>query len=221
MRSTTPRRETAAAVLATTAAIVAAAFGLVGCAPEPEPEPEPLSVTEAGSVYLEAVCPVNDAWDAADLQIDLLRIELARGGDDASGFADAMVAVSRASGAAARELDAAEQSWPDAASEEIAAVRKTLAQDRRQAARVAKLPADEAVAYAWQGGDAIGETALAARRALGLPDDGEAACAQWRAAASESGKSESEASGSAAAPSAEPGTEDSDAAASESEEDGS
>ncbi|WP_024356367.1 hypothetical protein [Leucobacter chironomi] len=159
--------------------------GLAGCAaPEPPPEPEVLSATKAGGVYLDAVCPVNAAWDDADAELDRLRIAVARGGDvqiDTARFATAMERVAEASAEAGEQLDTEQQSWPAVAEAPVASVRKTLQADRKQAASVAKLDAAEAVAYAWQGAAESGEAAAAARAALGLPDDPEAACAQWEA----------------------------------------
>ncbi|WP_336651284.1 MULTISPECIES: hypothetical protein [unclassified Leucobacter] len=163
--------------------------GLVGCAsPEPAPAPEVLSATKAGGVYLDAVCPVNAAWDEADVELDKLRIAVARGGDakiDTTRFAAAMGRVAEVSAEAGQQLDTEQQSWPAAAEAPVAEVRKTLQADRKQAVSVAKLDAVAAVGYVWQGAAESGEAAAAARAALGLPADPEAACAQWQAQQSE------------------------------------
>ena len=154
---------------------------LPACA-APEPAPEVLSASRAGGLYLDAVCPVNAAWDRADAELDRLRIAAARGepgAADAARFADAMRAVARASERAAARLAPEDRAWPEHAADEIAAVRETLRADAEQAAEVAGLPAPEAVSRPWEGGDAAGAAAAEARDALGLPADGEAACGQW------------------------------------------
>lgn len=160
------------------------AGGIAGCAPqsEPAPEPEVLSVTTAGGVYLDAVCPVNAAWDEVDVELDRLRIAVARGGDeeiDTSRFADAMERVAEASSDAGKRLDTEQQSWPAQAEPAVESVRETLQADRKQALSVAKLDAEEAAAYDWKGAAEAGEAAAEARAALGLPEDPVTACAQW------------------------------------------
>ncbi|MBK0418945.1 hypothetical protein JD276_07845 [Leucobacter sp. CSA1] len=170
------QRSRAAAALVAAATV---ALSLAACAPDPEPEPEVLSVTEAGGVYLEAVCPVNAAWDEADVEIDRLRIGVARGEDfDTAPFAEAMSALADASGEAAEQLDAGDIVWPEEARDEIEEVRVTLVADRKQALAVAELPAEEAAGYMWDG-DAARDAAVAARTVLGLPEDPAAACARW------------------------------------------
>lgn len=157
---------------------------LAGCsgAPEPEPEPEVLSASEAGGVYLDAVCPVNAAWDEADIELDRLRVAVARGDEspiDPGRFSDAMDEVAAASERAAERLDTEQQEWPSRTEAAIEAVRDTLEADRKQARRVAQLDAGDAVGYAWQGAAEAGDAAAEARAALGLPEDPVAACEQW------------------------------------------
>lgn len=171
------------------AAIVIGVIGvlgaaLVGCSGDPEPPPPPqvLSPSEAGAVYLDAVCPVNDAWDAADVELDRLRVALARDGApeiDTRLFAETMDAVAAASERAAERLDTKQQEWPTRTEAAVEDVRETLEDDRTQARRVAELDADEAVDYAWQGAAESASASAAAREALGLPEDPVAACAQW------------------------------------------
>ncbi len=168
------------------AAIGALCCALTGCSGEPEPPPEPevevLSASRAGGVYLDAVCPVNAAWDAADVELDRLRVAVGRGEAaqaDTRLFADAMEAVAAASGRAAEGLDTEQQEWPRSTEAAVEAVRDTLEADRKQAKRVAKLDAGEAVGYAWQGAAESAQAASEARAALGLPEDPVAACAQW------------------------------------------
>lgn len=190
---------------------VAAIAGLmlVGCSGQadseaPEAEPEVLSASEAGGIYLEAVCPVNASWDAADVELERLKLTVSRGDDDTARFAAAMNEVATASKTAVKALDPKTldtegHAWPKAASADIEAVRKTLANDQKQAARVAKLTASEAVNYAWQGADEVGTASSAARESLGLPSDGQSACEQWQEqreaekAAAEKAKAEAEA----------------------------
>ena len=167
----------------------AATLILVGCSGQaapaaPEPEPEVLSASEAGGIYLDAVCPVNAAWDAADLALERLRLIASRGEYDTRRFAVAMDEVAAASKKAARELDPKTldkegHAWPAAASADIAAVRKSLQADHKQAARVAKLTSSDVLGYSWKGAEEVGGAASAAREALALPADGESACAQW------------------------------------------
>lgn len=162
--------------------------GLTGCAEE-VPEPQELTVSEAGAEYLEAVCPVNAAWDDADVALDRLRLEADRAAERDSGdvesvdvadFAQRMRAVAKHSADAAAALTASTTRWPDAAAGSIAEVARTLEDDEGQAARVAKLGAEKALDYRWEGAEDVGSAAASARDALGLPDDADAACAQWR-----------------------------------------
>lgn len=172
-----------------TAFALTASVALTGCSGQlgqtpPAPEPEVLSATEAGGIYLDAVCPVNVAWDEADIELDRLRLTVSRGEADTRRFAAAMEQVGLASKAAAKALDPDTLDgdghvWPASALDEIAEVRATLLDDEKQAADVAKLPAQEATIYSWKGADAVGAAAHAARDALGLPEDGANACAQW------------------------------------------
>lgn len=177
---------------------------LVGCSPQaqdapPTPKPEVLSASEAGGIYLDAVCPVNEAWDEVDVELDRLRLTLSRGEadteradterTDTERFADAMLGVAAASKTAAKQLDPKAQAkaghaWPKDALDEIAEVARTLESDENQANRVAKLTAGKMTDYTWLGAAELGVAASAARESLGLPADGENACAQWRDQAS-------------------------------------
>jgi hypothetical protein len=168
------------------AAIGALCSALTGCSGEaeapPEPEPEVLSASQAGGVYLDAVCPVNAAWDEADVELDRLRIAVGRGDEaqiDTRLFADAMGEVADASERAAERLETKQQEWPRGTETAVEAVRDTLESDRKQARKVAKLDAADAVGYAWLGAEESAAAAAGARTALGLPEDPIAACAQW------------------------------------------
>lgn len=171
-------------------AVAAATLALGGCASEPSAEPvettppEPLTVSKAGTLYLDAVCPLDEAWGEVDVELDRLRIAVGRGDTDTSTFAKAMDRLADASKHASELLDAPGQSWPEEAEDEIAAVRKTIDADEKQAKTVAKMPASQAVNYAWEGAADIGASATAARAVLGLPSDPDAACAQWKTAGS-------------------------------------
>ncbi|PRI10851.1 hypothetical protein B4915_08135 [Leucobacter massiliensis] len=153
---------------------------VLGCSDPEPPPPEVLSVSAAGGAYLDAVCPVNAAWDAADLELDRLRLAAGRGGErlDARPLAEALRGVATASERAAEELDAASRRWPAGTEAAVESVLASLQDDAAQARRVAKLDADELLGYAWQDADVTGEAAAAARAALGLPEDPEAACAE-------------------------------------------
>lgn len=156
---------------------------LAGCAPEPAPREAPqyqLTVTDAGARYLDAVCPVNAAWDAVDVEVDRLRIALARGGEaDARPFADAVRALGAASGAAGESLVDPSLEWPSPARGPVAEVGASLAADAEQAQRAAGLDASAAVGYAWEDAAEAAASAKRARTALGLPDDARLACAGW------------------------------------------
>lgn len=177
-------------------------LGLAGCAPEPQtaPGPEVLSATKAGGLYLDAVCPVNEAWDAADLEIDRLRIAQTREETDTDDFAEAMRAVGEASAEAARRLEPKDRTWPESATDEIAAVRETLRADAKQAAKVAEMPIDDVLDRGWAGAEEVGTAAAAARAALGLPTDPVAACAQWEQQRAEAKAAESHAAEAKAEP---------------------
>lgn len=158
------------------AAAILLLSGCAGGAPE-EPEPEELTVTEAGARYLEAICPVNDTWDAVDLEVDRLRVEVSRGEPgDTDPLAAALKQLERSALAAAKLLDDASVAWPAAAESAVADVRDTLTDDAKQAEKAAKLDGREAVDYSWDGAGDIGAAAAKARAALGLPEDPAAAC---------------------------------------------
>lgn len=157
---------------------VASILVLAGCAADaPEPDPEELTVTEAGARYLAAICPVNSAWDAVDVEVDRLRVELARGeAGSTDPIGSALTKLERKTVAALELLDDATVAWPVAAQDPIAAVRDTLTTDAEQAATVAELSGRDLVAYSWDGAGAISSAAAEARAALGLPEDPAAAC---------------------------------------------
>lgn len=158
--------------------IVAAVATTAGCAPAEPDAPEPLSVTAAGGVYLDAVCPVNTAWDQVDLEVDRLRLGLQRGETNTKGFVASLKKLEAASEKAAKRLAKNESSWPREAEDAIVAVKDTLLSDTTQAARVAKLSAKQAAAHTWKGSDETAQAAAEARASLGLPADPQLACAQ-------------------------------------------
>lgn len=161
--------------------VVLAAFSLTGCAPEPEPEPVVLTVSEAGSAYLGAVCPVNDAWDELDLAVDQLRLSLDAGGSQEVAMERLDVALDRVgkqSLAAAKSLDDPERVWPTGAAKRVREVADTLTADHAVTVKVTKLTPEQAAAFEWPGAAESAETAAAAREALGLPADTELACAE-------------------------------------------
>lgn len=166
--------------------VAAAALALLaatGCAEEPK-EPEALSATAAGGVYLDAVCPVNEAWGRVDVAVDRLRLAVARGEDVTHGedgtrpLSEVMEELAEESERASKALDPTERSWPGASAEPVERVRAGLEADADQAREVAGLDAEEAAAYTWDSGEAA-EAGAAAREALGLPEDADDACAQW------------------------------------------
>lgn len=155
---------------------------LAACAPETAPEPpEALTVSGAGAVYLASVCPTNDAWDLADVEVDRLRLAVARGQTDAdtTAFADAMRAVARADERASARLGSKRQTWPADTEEAIEAVVASLDAERNQAKRVAKFDASEVAEYVWKGAEESSQASAAARAALQLPEDASAACRNW------------------------------------------
>lgn len=147
-----------------------------GCAPEPEPDPVVLTTTEAGSVYLDAVCPVNSAWDEVDLEIDRLRIAVERGEADTTAFASAMTELAEAHTAAAEALQPEDSTWPSGAQDEVTAVQKSLLADSEEALEAAELPAEEATTYSWQGAEQAAASGAAARDVLGITEDPVTAC---------------------------------------------
>jgi hypothetical protein len=160
---------------------IAALTLTAGCAsqdPEP-PKPEPLTASAAGAVYLVAVCPVNEAWDRVDLELDRLRLELRGGGADTRDLALALREMAVASETAAKELALKDRAWPETAKAPIAEVRDTLLADKKQAEKVATLSAKEVASYVWKGSEEIAQSGVDARAALELPADPELACAQW------------------------------------------
>lgn len=163
------------------AVIIAALALTTGCAaqdPEP-PQLEQLTASAAGGVYLDAVCPVNTAWDNVDLELDRLRLGLHRGTTDTQDFASALKKMAVASEEAAKFLAPKDYTWPKVAKAPVAEVRETLLADKQQVPKILKLSAKEAVIYEWSGRDRIAQSAADARVALGLPADPELACAQW------------------------------------------
>ncbi|MFD1202881.1 hypothetical protein ACFSWE_11740 [Leucobacter albus] len=164
----------------------ASVLGLAGCsAPEPEPEPEELTVTEAGARYLDAVCPVNEAWDEVDAGVDRLRVAGARPAQaDAAELSEALGAelsaaltrLEQRSLAAVKTLDDPLVAWPAAAQAAVEEVRDTLVDDAEQASSAAALDGQELSEYRWKDPQGIAEAAARARAALGLPEDPAAAC---------------------------------------------
>lgn len=166
-------------------AALAAALVLSGCAPEPvvepEPEPELLTISDAGGRYLDAVCPMNELWDAVDIEVDRLRIAAARGDGDASSsdtrlFVEAITALETKIVAAEELLGDETVEWPVGAKRAIAAVQSSLASDAGQAQVVSEMSAADIAAYKWMGVDALASASQEARAALGLPDDPRVAC---------------------------------------------
>ncbi|TDP94657.1 hypothetical protein EDF62_1078 [Leucobacter luti] len=172
---------------------IAMILTLASCSAPPPPEPEVLTASQAGGAYLDAVCPVNAAWDQADAELERLRIAALRGPANESGVTDALAKVASASSRAAAQLDPKETTWPKPARAAVADVRRTLLDDREQALKLVKFDATALVDYSWKGGDETAAAAAAARTALALPSDPDVACAQWAAlraedAATEEGK---------------------------------
>ena len=158
------------------AAALIAAVSLAGCS-APAPEPEELTVSAAGARYLEAVCPVNAAWDGVDVELDRVKLLVSRGEQpDTAGVAAALDKLGAESLAAAEILDDPAVAWPAAAADSIAGVRETLTADAEQAAAVATLGAAELAGYRWEGSGEIATSAADTRAALGLPDDTRDAC---------------------------------------------
>lgn len=156
---------------------IVGALALTGCT-APEPEPEELTVTAAGARYLDAICPVNAAWESVDLEIDRLRLVLSRGeAGDTAAIGAALTELEHASTVASETLSDETVAWPAKAEGGVAEVAETLAADAEQAARAAKLPAADLVDYSWEGAKAIGSAAVTTRAALGLPEDLGSACA--------------------------------------------
>lgn len=159
-----------------TAAVLAT--GLSGCtSAAPEPEPETLTLSEAGTRYLDVVCPVNAAWDAVDLEIDRLQIGITRGEDDTRLYAEALGKLADASSAAAKELQSADMVWPEAAAPLIDNVSASLSADAKAVPAARKLTATAIISYEWPGATESGKIAAEARAALDLPEDASAACA--------------------------------------------
>ena len=160
--------------------IVGGALSVTACAPEPVPEPERLTISQAGARYLDAVCPVNSAWDAADVEIDRLRIAVARETSDdeidTRLFSEAIHKISSVSARAETQLGDPGVAWPKGADRAITDVRASLAADAAQAETAAALTATEVSRYSWEGADGLASAASDAREALGLPDDPDLAC---------------------------------------------
>ncbi len=160
---------------------------LTGCVgSEPPPEPEVLTVSQAGNAYLDAVCPVNAAWDQADAELEKLRLRLAQGAAKPDALAAALEEVAAESAAAAKRLDPSRTTWPGGAQDAVAEVRTTLVADRAQAQKLAALEAEEMAEYRWKGADDTAAAAESARASLDLPSDSDAACAQRAAQLAES-----------------------------------
>lgn len=162
------------------AAVAAALLTLSSCAPEPEPEPELLTISQAGERYLEAVCPLNDAWDEVDVEVDRLRIAVNRGEDpDTVHFVQALTKVSEVNETAAVSLEDETIAWPDGALDAVSGVRESLERDAEQIEVVREMSAVELSTYSWQGAEESGQSAYEARVALELPESAETACAEW------------------------------------------
>lgn len=164
-------------VVKVAASVAVASILLTGCAAEPAPEPETLTISDAATRYLRAVCPVNSAWDAVDLEVDRVRLGNERGESaDLTLLHAALETMAKRSTRAEQALADELVLWPVSAAEAIEGVRESLRDDARQVDDVMKLSADEIANYSWVGGDDMANTAAAARKALELPNDPEAAC---------------------------------------------
>lgn len=159
------------------AVTVVAGAALAGCAPEPAPEPAALNISDAGARYLDAVCPVNAAWNAVDLEIDRLALAADHGEPgDTRPFQGALAKVEQRSLQAAEVLADETVAWPAEAEAAVAKVAKSLEADAAQAAEVTLLSADEIVAYRWKGAAATAKSGSDTRLALGLPAEADVAC---------------------------------------------
>lgn len=170
-------------------ALACALLVTTGCAsltPVP-PEPEVLTASTAGATYLDAVCPVNEAWDEADVVIDSLRVVVS--GDASGGEVDvdqaradyvaALESVGAASTEAAAALSPEDRVWPDGAAATVEKIHASLLADAEEIEGAAELSAKEAADYIWDVGD-IAVVSAEARAALDLPEDPEFACAAWQ-----------------------------------------
>lgn len=139
-----------------------------------------LTITQAGGAYLDAVCPVNDAWDDLDLAVDQFRLAL--DGGNSSGaedrFTEALTALGTKSRTAARTLEDSDQIWPAGAASSVEEVAESLREDFDESVRAAKLDPEDAVALTWPGATESAAAASAVREALGLPAEGREACAE-------------------------------------------
>lgn len=150
-------------------------LGLTGCSAAPEPDE--LTVTAAGARYLDAVCSVNAAWDTVDVEVDRLRISVARGeSGDTRAIETALAALGRETDNAMALLDDESVGWPQSAVSAISRVLNTLEADTEQIAAVAELPGRELADYSWSGAENAAASAAAARTALGLPEEAGLAC---------------------------------------------
>lgn len=141
------------------------------------PEPEALTVSDAATRYLGAVCPVNEAWDALDLEVDRVSLGNERGDSvTLDGFHAALDTVASASAQAEATLADDSVAWPSGATDAIARVRTSLRADVDQVEVARELAASAIPEYAWVGAQEHADDSAAVRAALDLPEDPLAAC---------------------------------------------
>lgn len=163
------------------AVVVATASLLASCALHADragdSEPVRLSASAAGERYLEAVCPLNAAWDAVDLEVDRLRLAKEQSVDaDVSFFRDAIGSVAKLSDTARQSLIDDGVVWPQEARDAISRVGASLEADATLARDVEKLTPEDIVTFVWPSAETVADSAAEARAALELPEDPVAAC---------------------------------------------
>lgn len=178
--------------LRSSAALCVIAACLVSCAPEADPPAEPtvLTLTSAAETYLDAVCPLNSAWDRVDTRVDALRQAISAGSPESGALLHAVRSELRHTAQvgerAAAALGAADLKWPAEAEASVGAVIDSLQRDATEIGQVLELSAERTAAYTWADPGTADALAGRVRADLGLPDDPRAAC-QGRADGREPG----------------------------------
>lgn len=159
-------------------------FGsLTGCAAESTRKAEHrdtlLTVSKAGEKYLAAVCPLNQLWGEAAVEIDALRLTLSRGTPDASRVQVVFGKLSEATDSAIAAFQDPGVRWPKKMQKALPALLASLGKDKEQLTALAASSAKKVANYQWQGKEASAAASAKAREAVGLPADPAVACGAW------------------------------------------
>jgi hypothetical protein len=162
------------------ALIVCIGLAVTACTAIDDRPADKLSVSQAADQYLSVVCPVNDAWNALDLSIDNLRLELDHGHADAADATQKLKRFEKVATRAATELRKQRDSFPKSVHEPAADVADALERDADTAAKAVKLDAQKLAEFSWPNTEDTAQKTQIARKKLSLSADATTSCDAWK-----------------------------------------